>query len=150
MVDGDRFADQKYLDHIHRKFPRTVEIDHPGANVGPWNICRHSVAVRPAGSLIVDGRYPLIFFHFAGLTKTDAETYLCSNVSYLGPFTSTVRNRLYKPYIALLEEIRREVGLPSEQDVLEVRGTPPLRRRVLAPVLRIASTLAGHYVREET
>ena len=50
-VDGDRFADQKYLDHIFRKFPNVIEVTHPGANVGPWNICRHTIVPGPAGHI---------------------------------------------------------------------------------------------------
>lgn len=144
-VDGERFADQKYLDGMIAAFPRVVEIAHPGANLGPWNICRHSVAASADGRFVVDGGHPLIFFHYSGLTRLDADLYLCSNVSYLGPFTPTVRRRLYAPYLGELERIRRELGLPDEVEPDE-RGEPRLRRRLLAPVLRLAGRLAGHYV----
>ena len=145
-VDGDRFADQKYLDHIYAKFPNVVEITHPGANIGPWNVCRHSIARGPGDSFVIDGKFPLIFVHYSGLTETEPNVYLCSNVSYLGPFSRTVRSGLYEPYIALLKRIRAELGDLPADSVGEVRGTPPRRRRVLAPLLRLAGRWAGHYI----
>ncbi len=146
-VDGERFADQKYLDHMFRKFPKVVEITNPGTNLGPWNICRHSLARGTGNSLVVDGAFPLIFFHYSGVMETKPNVYLCSNVSYLGPFSRTVRDCLYRPYIALLERIREELGGLPEEDTPNLRGTLPARRHRLAPLLRMAGLIAGHYIR---
>lgn len=148
-VDGDRFADQKYLEHIYARFPKVVEITHPGTNIGPWNICRHSVKRGAAGTFVVDGQFPLIFFHFSGLREVEPDLYLCSNVSYLGPFSKTVRTGLYAPYIRRLEQIRRELGdIPPDPSPVWIDYPPP-RRRMLAPVIRLAGRLAGHYVRRD-
>lgn len=144
-LSSDRFADQKYLDHMFKKFPRVVEIGHPGANLGPWNICRHALVAGPDGHFVVDRAFPLIFFHYSGLTRVSDDTYLCSNVSYLGPFSRTVRKGLYAPYLAGLKRIREELALPQEREPDE-RGPIRLRRRLAAPFLRVASRLAGHYI----
>lgn len=148
-LDGDRFADQKYLEHIHARFPRVVEITHPGTNLGPWNICRHSIRRGAGRTFVVDGAFPLIFFHYSGLREVEPNLYHCSNVSYLGPFSRTVRSGIYEPYIASLEQIRRELGdiPPDASPVWE--DYPPLRRRLLAPAIRLAGRLAGHYVRRD-
>lgn len=147
-VDGDRFADQKYLEHFFRRFPRVIEITHPGANLGPWNICRHSVTQQAGGRLLVDGRLPLIFFHFSGVKELEPGLFLCSHISYLGPFTRTVRQGLYLPYIALLERIRQEIGgLPRDPaPCLSVVLPPTARERLLAPAIRTAARWAGHYI----
>ena len=146
IADGDRFADQKYLDHMFVKFPRVVEIAHPGANIGPWNVSRHRIARGAGESFVVDDRFPLIFVHYSGVPKAGRGFYQCSNVSYLGPFPRLVRKGLYAPYLAELERIHRALGLPDKVEADE-RGSPRLRRRMLAPVLRIAGRLAGHYIR---
>lgn len=145
-VDGDRFADQKYLDHIFERFPNVVEIAHPGANIGPWNICRHAVARKADGSFVVDGKFPLIFVHYSGVEETRPDLYLCSNVSYLGPFSRTVRRGLYVPYIARLKQLGHEIGPLPADTTAEVRGNPPPLRRYLAPVIKVAGVLAGHYI----
>ena len=146
FVDGDRFADQKYLDHMFEKFPRVVEIAHPGANLGPWNIRRHSIAPGPAQGLLVDDAHPLIFFHFSGLREAEPNLYLCSNVSYLAPFSRIVRELVYKPYIALLRQIREEIGGLPQEDTPDLGGSPPAHRARLAPLLRLAGRWMGHYI----
>lgn len=150
-VDGDRFADQKYLDHIFLKFPNVVEVTHPGANVGPWNICRHAIAQGPDTTFVVDGKFPLIFFHFAGLKEIEPNVFLGSNISYLGPFSALVRNDIYRPYVAHLKQIQDEIGgIPATTSTAAEHpsGEPPsLKDRLLALVRLKAGRWAGHYVR---
>lgn len=144
-VDGDRFADQKYLDHIFRRFPDVVEVTHPGTNVGPWNICRHSIARGPDGAFVVDGKFPLIFFHFSGLKEIEPNVFLGSNISYLGPFSTMVRNDIYGPYIAHLKQIQQEIGdIPGEASIAEPLS---FTERLLARIRLKAGRWAGHYVR---
>lgn len=146
-VDGDRFADQKYLEHLFRRFPRVLEITHPGANLGPWNVCRHSVTPGADGRVLVDG-FPLIFFHFSGVKEQEPGHFLCSHISYLGPFTKAVRQSLYLPYIARLERIRQEIGglPPDPAPSLSIVLPPTTRERLLAPLIRTVARWAGHYV----
>jgi hypothetical protein len=146
-ADGDRFADQKYLDHMIEKFPRVTEIAHPGANLGPWNIRRHTVARGRGRDVLVDGQFPLIFFHYSGLREGGDGQWLCSNVSYLAPFSRFVREQLYVPYLAQLGEMRAALGGLPEEDTPNLMGSPPARRHRIAPLLRLAGRLAGHYVR---
>lgn len=56
-----KFADQKYLDEWPPRFPGTRVLEHPGADLAPWNLESHSLTAGPAG-VLVDGR-PLVFFH---------------------------------------------------------------------------------------
>lgn len=149
VLDGDRFADQKYLEHMVATFPGVVEIPHPGANVGPWNIGRHAVARRPDGGFSIDGDFPLIFFHFSGVRETEPGVFLCSRPSYLAPFSATVRTGLYEPYVALLLKLREEIGgIPTDPSPpLSVDVPPSLRQRLAAPMLRLGARWAGHYVR---
>lgn len=146
-VDGDLFADQKYLDHIYARFPRVVEITHPGTNVGPWNICREALRRGPDGSIVVGDGFRLIFFHFSGLKEIRPHVWLGSLPSYLGPFSSFVRREIFQPYIGLLGRIRDEQGgLPADPPPELIVYVPPRRwRRVLGPLIRGAHRWAGHY-----
>jgi hypothetical protein len=147
-VNDNRFADQKYLEHIFRRFPRVVEITHPGANLGPWNVCRHSIVQQAGGHFEIDGDFPLIFFHFSGVKELRPGLFLCSHPSYLGPFSRTVRQGLYLPYIALLGRTRRAIGglPPDPAPSLSIVLPPTFRERLLAPVIRVAARWSGHYI----
>jgi hypothetical protein len=146
-LDGDRFADQKYLDHMIAALPGVREIDHPGANVGPWNVCRHRVGRRADGSFVVDGRHPLVFFHYSGVVENPGGEWSCSNISYLGPFPRLVREELYRPYIARILEIRAAIGGLPEEETVRIGGSPPARRARIMPLLRLAGRLMGHHLR---
>jgi hypothetical protein len=61
--DG-KFADQKYLDEWRVRFPGVHVLEHPGADVAPWNIERYRVG-RRGRTVTVDGA-PLVFYHFQG------------------------------------------------------------------------------------
>jgi glycosyltransferase involved in cell wall biosynthesis len=108
VLDGDRFADQKYLDRIATDFNGVVVIAHPGANLAPWNLARYRLSVSVA-KLMVD-EWPLIFFHFHGLRQAGTQVYIPGHFRYRAPFGRLVRKRLYKPYIQNLEEIAAEIA----------------------------------------
>lgn len=64
-VEDGRYADQKYLDEFPQRFPRVHEVQHPGADVAPWNLT--TSPVRETAGQFLAGDAPLIFFHFQGL-----------------------------------------------------------------------------------
>jgi hypothetical protein len=152
-TDGDRFADQKYLDHLYRKFPSVVEIEHPGANIGPWNIGRYDVSKRSSGELIVDDEWPLIFFHFQGLREIAPRLYLANHLPYLAPFPRIVRDELYLPYLRLVNRIEEEFGGVVPSGSLrrgEVRRT--LKQRLFeirVALFRLAGRAMGHALRPD-
>lgn len=157
FVDGDRFADQKYLETIAKTFSGVVEIKTPGVNVAPWNLGRYELSRRADGTLLVDGKYPLIFFHFHGL-KREQDTYFVNHLTYLERFPAFVRENLYTPYIQTLTRIRGEVqkvpaiaaseephlGRGSEQDNAAHRKLTSLRARMI----RSVAIALGHYVND--
>src|SRR5262249_17997675 len=66
-VDDDRYADQKYLDRWPELFEGTRVIEHPGANVAPWNV--DHLIVRAEGERLLVADAPLIFYHFQGVKQ---------------------------------------------------------------------------------
>ena len=85
-VDGERFADQGYLDSFPQLFPRVKVIENIGANLAPWNIGNYRIDVRDGGVLI-DADQPLVFFHFQGLRKGLALVLFNSHRAYHAPFS---------------------------------------------------------------
>jgi hypothetical protein len=113
-VEGDRFADQRYLDRMPETFGAHV-ISHLGANLAPWNIsdCRLE---WNNGRVEIDQRYPLLFFHFYGV-KRSGGYYFNSHRLYRAPFSVLMRKRLYAPYAAALADAERSLAplLQGEQ-----------------------------------
>ncbi|HPW54128.1 MAG: hypothetical protein KA072_00140 [Thermoanaerobaculaceae bacterium] len=107
-VEGNRFADQRYLDEWPSRFPGTVVISHPGANLAPWNLASHRVRVRPT-AVTVDSR-PLIFFHFHGLRRILGDVWDMNLAAYdVRPGWSFI----WRVYGTYLRELRRASALVS-------------------------------------
>jgi len=121
-VDGDRFADQGYLDSFARLFPRVKVIENIGANLAPWNIGNYEIGFRN-GEVRIDERQPLIFFHFQGLRKGLRWFVFNSHRAYRAPFTGMMRDRIYKPYVDELLAIERTID-----PFLKISEAKPHRR----------------------
>jgi hypothetical protein len=118
QLEEDRFADQKYLDRFEEQFGGVLVLDHPGANLAPWNLAGHRLEGRD-GRVLVDGA-PLIFFHFHQFRR-------------LAPFLWDTNNRangvrrlpaldvlLYRPYIRALAQAHAlgdRAGLKREKQL---------------------------------
>ena len=114
-LEGDRFADQKYLDRFSAMFGGVLVLDHPGANLAPWNMGRHRLA-EESGHISVDGQ-PLIFYHFHNFKRVLPfvwRTYHRENFVPRYPFLARL---LYRPYARALARARllgANVGLERE------------------------------------
>ncbi len=65
-VEGERYADQKYLDAWPERFEKVCVIQHKGANLAWWNIGQYGFSIK-GGQVFVDG-FPAIFYHFANFS----------------------------------------------------------------------------------
>ena len=139
-VDGDRFADQGYLDQFSSRFSRVKVIDNIGANLAPWNIENYRIDFR-GGEVWIDETHPLIFFHFQGLNKTLGCFIVNNHRAYRAPFPGAVRNGIYKPYIDELLEIERAIS-----PVLQVSDAKPHRRSAAVGIARYLKSEVRHIV----
>jgi hypothetical protein len=128
VVDGDRFADQGYLDSFPRLFSRVRIIENTGANLAPWNIGNYRVDFR-GNRVLIDASHPLIFFHFQGLRKGLRWFIFNSHRAYRAPFSGDVRNHIYKPYVDELLAIEQTVD-----PMLQVAAAKPHRRSAVVNV----------------
>lgn len=125
-VEPNRYADQKYLDTFEVLFHGVHPINHPGANLAPWNVAGHAVA-RGKQGVLVDGK-PLVFFHFQGLRKIAPRVYDSNLASYGARLTPALRTGVFEPYLRALRDAETFIAtrLPS------LAGTQSLRRADLS------------------
>ena len=147
-LEGDRFADQKYLERFGELFKGVVALAHDGANVAPWNIGRYDVTCRE-GAVFIDDR-PLVFFHFHGLKALGEVAYRAPHRAYRAPFGHEIRRRIYRPYVRELASISRELrarGLKLSR-VLSRESRSTARRHGAAQVGKTFEFLAAFMRRE--
>ena len=107
-LEGDRYADQKYLDAWPAKWgARLLVIEHPGVNLAPWNWSGHRVEGDTI-AILVDGQ-PLILFHFARLRPIRGDWWWQSGQLDYGVMPRRMRNVVYGSYWAALKAARREL-----------------------------------------
>ncbi|MGY4237940.1 hypothetical protein ACVIIW_006887 [Bradyrhizobium sp. USDA 4449] len=117
-VDGDRFADQRYLDQLPGLFPKVRIIANLGANLAPWNLAERRLEWRDS-SLWIDGQYRLLFFHFHGVKRV-GRYYFNSHRVFHAPFPSIMRWQVYQPYVAALAAAEADVAPLLADDCSEI------------------------------
>lgn len=100
-LDGDRFADQKYLDKWPEMFSRACELKHVGINVAPWNVERFAFSA-PGGSMQVDGQ-PLVSYHFHGCKREIGPFWRMGLTHYTKHPDPQLRSHVYLPYVHLVQ-----------------------------------------------
>ena len=58
------FLDQKYFDLVPGLFDGVEILRDPGCHVASWNLSRRTLAIDAQGRILVNGRFPLRFYHF--------------------------------------------------------------------------------------
>ena len=98
-VEGDRYADQRYLDRWPARYRDLAIVQLKGANVAFYNADNYRFAER-------DGRFwcddePLIFYHYHGVyLQNDGSLFVQYPIR--GGAESVLVRRLYRPYLARL------------------------------------------------
>jgi hypothetical protein len=127
-VDGERFADQGYLDSFPRQFARVKVIENIGANLAPWNIGNYRIDFRD-NRVLIDAVHPLIFFHFQGLRRGLGWFIFNSHRLYRAPFSRDMRDHIYKPYVGELLAIEKTLD-----PILNVSEAKPHRRSAITDI----------------
>ena len=130
-LEPNRYADQKFLDEWPHGFGGVVELQHPGANLAPWNLETHTVQKSGHG-IHVDAE-PLIFHHFHGLKKVGPFLYDPGFDRYGAPWSPAVLQHIYGPYLSELRRIERSFGTRPDRDLRHAHraGDEGLLRRLL-------------------
>jgi hypothetical protein len=126
-LEEDRFAEQKYLDEWPTRFNRVAIIQHPGANVAPWNIGRYEILVAD-GELRVESD-PILFFHAHGFEPAGPGRPRDLNLAKYGVRENPVLlNQIFEPYEKALLEATRQLALPLTLVLLSDRSRETIAR----------------------
>jgi hypothetical protein len=100
-LEGDRFADQKYLDRWPDDFARVRIIQHSGVNIGPWNVADFVRARQ--GRLSIDNT-GILFAHFQGVRYLGMRTYEIAMDAYAidAELRRPILQNIYRPYLKKL------------------------------------------------
>lgn len=118
-LEDDRFADQKYLDRFAQLFDGVLSLEHPGANLAPWNLGTH-ILREEAGGILIDGK-PLIFFHFQNFKRLWGPVWRTLHHENLVPRYPFLNRLLYRPYIRAMARAHAlgiSAGLDGRQPTL--------------------------------
>ncbi len=102
LPDG-RCADQGWLNILHdqpEKFKGALSCPHPGVNLGPWGIGRHTISKNIDGKLIIDGKHNLICYHYHEFAVTGQDSYYPTGWKH----TANDRRLVYDPYFELIKK----------------------------------------------
>ncbi|HEU5079244.1 MAG TPA: hypothetical protein VFT72_08515 [Opitutaceae bacterium] len=107
-VEGERYADQKYLDEWPERFGPSVRISRRlGVNLAPWNWTNHRYEIED-GAVLVNGE-PLELFHFARFHPELGDLWFQSGQLEYGVMPWSLRQAIYGVYWKALHEARGQI-----------------------------------------
>jgi hypothetical protein len=144
MEEG-KFGDQKYLDDWTERFAGTHVLEHPGGGVAPWNIGRYELLSGDDNLCFMEKethrRFELVFYHFHFL-----RWYLNGFLDFGHyPLPETVKNMLYRPYLAALEEAGAEIA--AVDGSFDPHGITSPAEGVRELLIRLKRLFTGSYIR---
>ena len=101
-VEGDRFADQKYLDKWPDSYRGVCVLAGKGINLALWNV-EGGTFLKTPDAYLVDGE-PLVFYHFHGVKHVGPGLWDTRHAEYrVEKNLSFLIEELYNPYLNILE-----------------------------------------------
>tara|TARA_A100001037_G_scaffold262419_1_gene252037 strand:- start:166 stop:1137 length:972 start_codon:yes stop_codon:yes gene_type:complete len=144
-VDGDRFADQKYLNHFPARYDSVAILEQKGANLAPWNVGRWEVRIEDASVRIDED--PLIFYHFHGLKLVTRWLVDPGLEGYATSPPKVFTQHILRPYLRDLKIARRvSGGWQPTTGIKRGPECPSLSARMKTPLRHLRSLLTGQYV----
>lgn len=134
-LEGEKYADQKYLDYWQRDFEGIYIIKNIGANLAIWNIGNYNISLK--NNRVYVNENVLIFFHFANLKQIDSNTFKTDLSRVFVRCTGVIKNNIYMPYLKRLSKyIDNNSFIISKKDD-HVKGLNVLLRKTTRIVSQI-------------
>lgn len=123
-LEGDRFADQKYLERFPELFPNVVEVAHKGVNVATYNVNGFRITEENGGIMVDD--VPLVCYHFHRVREDASGGFRYSLDGPAADDDSVVCRVVYAGYIRRLMEMVEKIRpfFPEAQLSGSVRDSP--------------------------
>jgi hypothetical protein len=107
-VEGERYADQKYLDEWPQRFQNLTILRHKGACLAPWNYEQYVISIKEKDVIVDEEK--LIFYHFHGFELRSYTHYNTHMGRYGKAESPTLRQCIYEPYLKANQEIISRVN----------------------------------------
>ncbi len=142
-IDGDRFADQKYLDRFPAMFSRLHIIAHKGANLAAWNLGNYRLHEIDK-TLCVDDQ-PIVFYHFHGLRRI-APGVIDPSLAFYGlSLSPIIETKLFRPYLRKLREARALVDVNNDPELQRKASGKNPAQRDSGTTKRLAKLIAAYW-----
>ncbi len=138
-LEGDKFADQKYLEQISH-MPEVGVIDHTGVNVGEWRCNYSNFSIKNEQILIDD--VPLVCYHFQQFWLNDENHVDTIIPSRQGAPSSILIKNIFEPYAITLSNILTQVNQLFPRINLK-KGTRSLESEEMNESLKTNNSSAG-------
>ncbi|HWO96611.1 MAG TPA: glycosyltransferase [Bacillus sp. (in: firmicutes)] len=112
--EGNRWGDQKYLEHIPYLFENIKIIRNIGINAAPWNLVMNDLYTvhMDDHTVKLDGA-ELIAYHFGSMLMLNEERFDLWKLEKLN-FTQETLHYIYQPYIEHLQQITALLRMQDE------------------------------------
>lgn len=110
LRQGDTPEPARPLETIFRRFPHAVEFDARRAKFAPWNTPRRAIGRGRDNALVVSNGQPLVSFDFREFQFLKDGIYLVHGLRYALTLSEVVKEELYRPYAARLEQIQHQLS----------------------------------------
>jgi hypothetical protein len=120
--ENGKFGDQMYLDEFPVLFRNVHVIRSRGAGVAPWNMNQYSYNLVTNVIEYKNEKFPIVFFHFHGVSLDISNAILCLNIHTFDLFRKDIE-QLFMQYLKLLSTIYKEyLGVNMEHLVIKKRS----------------------------
>ena len=100
-ISANIFTDQRWMDMAPAFVEKTRLLHHPGYNVAYWNLSQRKISRAGEDQWIVNGQFPLCFFHFSGVNPSNEniiskhqDRFSCSDLPELTDLFGSYRARI--------------------------------------------------------
>ena len=118
-VEGDKYADQKYLDAWPARYGDKLMIAPRTLDYGPWGIRKNDLSLVD-NTPCVEGK-PIIAFHYSGVRIIDDMHYTTTHA--FAYQTATILKLIYDPYVKSLQKSTSEFNLAKCPPAKHARTT---------------------------
>lgn len=122
-IEGDKFADQKYLDTWEEDFSGVIVLKNKGIGTAPWNILNYHFQAE--NDIVYVDEDPLAVYHFHGLKRLSNNIFDTNLIQYQTKPSKVFRQKVYKKYIEELIKVNRNLEKYrsiSNTPVITIRG----------------------------
>lgn len=144
-VDGERFADQKYLDSMPAMFEGVVTLMHNGVNAAPWNIGNYRVSLQ--NNMVYLGNDPLVIYHFHGFKQKNSWLFDSNLAKFSTGLPRIAHERIYVAYLKTILPLIEQ--FPLRTSVRETASKLTLSEKLLRAQRLVhysVGLLRGHYI----